>query len=95
MRLLRRLAAPELLPSSPGERREEGPLFEPLTDRELAALRSLARGKTNREIAQDLRVSLSTAKRHIERIINKLGVSDRTQAAVRASELGLLPEQEE
>ncbi len=37
-----------------------------------------------------MHLSLSTVKRHIERIIAKLGVSDRTQAAVRAAELGLL-----
>jgi DNA-binding NarL/FixJ family response regulator len=51
----------------------------------------LATGKTNRQLAGELHISLSTVKRHVERIIEKLGVSDRTQAAVRAGELGLLP----
>jgi DNA-binding NarL/FixJ family response regulator len=51
-------------------------------------------GKTNRQIAAELCLSLSTVKGHLERIIAKLEVSDRTQAAVRAIELGLLPERE-
>lgn len=61
-----------------------------LTARETAVLRRLAAGKTNRGIAHEMHLSLSTVKRHIERIIAKLDVSDRTQAAVRAAELGLL-----
>jgi DNA-binding NarL/FixJ family response regulator len=65
---------------------------ERLTPRELDVLRLLARGQTNREIGQQLSLSLSTVKAHIEHIIAKLGVSDRTQAAVRAVELKLLAE---
>jgi DNA-binding NarL/FixJ family response regulator len=61
-----------------------------LTPRELDVLRLLAQGKTNREIAAALIVSAGTIKVHVEHIIAKLGVSDRTQAAVRALELGLL-----
>jgi DNA-binding NarL/FixJ family response regulator len=61
-----------------------------LTQRELDVLRLVAEGKTNAEIAQSLFVSVGTVKVHVERIINKLGVSDRTQAAVRAVELGYL-----
>src|SRR5437870_4558112 len=61
-----------------------------LTQRELDVLRLVAEGKTNAEIAQSLFVSVGTVKVHVERIINKLGVSDRTQAAVRAIELGFL-----
>jgi DNA-binding NarL/FixJ family response regulator len=61
-----------------------------LTPREREVLRLLAQGKTNREIASDLIVSVGTVKIHVEHIIAKLGVSDRTQAAVRAVELGLL-----
>ena len=61
-----------------------------LTSRELGVLRLLTEGRTNRQIAQDLHLSLSTVKRHLERIISKLGVSDRTQAAVKAVELGLI-----
>ena len=82
------------LPKSVRKRQEET-LAEPLTDREIELLRLLALGKTNRQLAQDLRVSLSTVKTYMQRVIGKLGVSDRTQAAVRAPELGLLPDQEE
>ncbi len=66
-----------------------------LSSRELDVLELLVQGKTNREIARELIISLSTAKRNVERLIKKLGVSDRTQAAVRATELGLHPGQEE
>jgi len=77
-----------------GKKRREERLAEPLTDREVEVLRLLVLGKTNREVAQSLRLSLSTIKSHVQRLITKLGVSDRTQAAVRAVELGLLAEQE-
>jgi DNA-binding NarL/FixJ family response regulator len=63
---------------------------EHLTPREAAVLRLLARGQTNREIAASLGVAVGTVKVHVERIIAKLAVSDRTQAAVRAVQLGLL-----
>jgi DNA-binding NarL/FixJ family response regulator len=65
-------------------------LVEPLTARELEVLRLLAQGQTNPEIAAHLGNSRGTVKVHVERIIAKLGVTDRTQAAVRAFELGLL-----
>ncbi|MFV9507130.1 MAG: response regulator [Oscillochloridaceae bacterium umkhey_bin13] len=61
-----------------------------LTVRELEVLRLLARGLTNRDIAELLTISPGTVKVHVERIISKLQVSDRTQAAVRAIELGLI-----
>lgn len=61
-----------------------------LTPRELEVLRLVAEGKTNAEIAQTLYVSVGTVKADVERIIDKLGVSDRTQAAVRAVELGYI-----
>ena len=57
-------------------------------------LRLLAVGKTNREIARSLLVSLSSVKTYVKRIVDKLRVSDRTQAAVRAVELGLLSDPE-
>ena len=66
------------------------PLGEPLTPRETEVLQLLASGQTNQQIAQTLVKSKGTAKVHVERIIRKLGASDRTQAAVRAIELGLL-----
>jgi DNA-binding NarL/FixJ family response regulator len=61
-----------------------------LSPREREVLQLLAQGLTNREIARTLTVSASTIKIHVEHILAKLGVSDRTQAAVRAIELGLL-----
>jgi DNA-binding NarL/FixJ family response regulator len=61
-----------------------------LSPREREVLQLLAQGQTNREIARRLTVSVSTIKIHVEHILAKLGVSDRTQAAVRAIELGLL-----
>jgi len=61
-----------------------------LSPREREVLQLLAQGQTNREIARTLTLSVSTVKIHVEHILAKLGVSDRTQAAVRALELGLL-----
>ena len=58
-------------------------------------MRLVARGQTNRQIAQNLLLSVGTVKVYVRRIIDKLGVSDRTQAAVRAGELGLIFEEEE
>jgi DNA-binding NarL/FixJ family response regulator len=62
----------------------------PLTPREIEVLGLVVAGKTNRIIAGELHMSLSTVKRHLERVVKKLGVSDRTQAAVRAVEMGLI-----
>ncbi|EFO80902.1 two component LuxR family transcriptional regulator [Oscillochloris trichoides DG-6] len=61
-----------------------------LTRREQEVLQLITQGKTNREIGQLLNISVGTVKIHVEHIIAKLGVSDRTQAAVRAIDLGLL-----
>ena len=95
-KLLRRLAAEETNPDGrTGRTVEEVPKAAPpvsLTPRELEVLERVVAGKTNRLISQELHVSLSTVKRHLERVVAKLGVSDRTQAAVKAIELGLLPE---
>jgi DNA-binding NarL/FixJ family response regulator len=70
--------------------RQEDLSPEPLSPREREVLHLLTQGQTNREIAQHLTVSVGTVKIHVEHILAKLGVSDRTQAAVRAIELGLL-----
>jgi DNA-binding NarL/FixJ family response regulator len=61
-----------------------------LTSRELEVLSLLAQGKTNQDIAEELLISKATAKVHVQHIIAKLGVSDRTQAIVRAFKLGLI-----
>jgi DNA-binding NarL/FixJ family response regulator len=61
-----------------------------LTRREVEVLRLVGRGYTNSQIARSLFVSVSTVKKHVQRIFAKLGVSDRTQAAVKANGMGLL-----
>ena len=68
----------------------EAAQIESLTPREVEVLRLLSQGQTNPQIAQNLEVSRGTIKIHVQHIISKLGVSDRTQAAVRAIEAGLL-----
>ena len=73
-----------------GSQRSQEQLVEPLTGREEEVLRLLAEGLTNPEIAYQLQLSLATVKVHVGHIIAKLGVSDRTQAVVRAIHLGLL-----
>ena len=85
MRLVRQLAG-EI---GRGKERR-APARASLTAREIEVLELLATGQTNRQIAIELHLSLSTVKRNLERIISKLGVSDRTQAAVKAVELGLI-----
>ncbi|HPL27960.1 MAG TPA: LuxR C-terminal-related transcriptional regulator [Anaerolineae bacterium] len=65
-------------------------LAETLSERELEVLRCMAAGLTNGEIAARLVVALSTVKTHINHIFAKLDVTTRTQALVKASELGLL-----
>jgi DNA-binding NarL/FixJ family response regulator len=87
-RVLKRLAA------EMSERRAEagrsGPRVELLSPRELEVLELMRLGLTNPQIGRELSVSTRTAKNHVEHIMAKLGVSDRTQAVVRALELGIL-----
>lgn len=66
------------------------PPAEPLTAVERDVLRLVADGLTNREISDRMRWSVATAKKYVQRILDKLGVSDRTQAAVEAVRTGLL-----
>jgi DNA-binding NarL/FixJ family response regulator len=61
-----------------------------LTDRETEVLRLIARGRSNSEIAQSLFLSEATIKTHVNRVLTKLGLRDRTQAAVLAYETGLV-----
>ncbi len=60
-----------------------------LTDQELTVLRLIAQGMSNKDIAAQLHISLNTVKTHVKHIFAKLGVSDRTQAAVWAWRHGL------
>ena len=92
-RLLKRLA-------TEGEERREahpadGGLADTLTPRELEVLGLVQLGRSNRDVAEELFISRGTVKRHIENIMAKLGVSDRTQAVVRALQLGILDFSEE
>lgn len=66
------------------------PLADPLSDRELAVLKLLAEGCSNKEIGSRLHITEGTVKNHMTNVLGKLGVLDRTQAALRARELGLL-----
>ena len=66
------------------------PLVVPLSERELQILRLLAEGRSNREIADALFLAEGTVKNHVTNVLGKLGVRDRTQAALRARALGLL-----
>jgi LuxR family maltose regulon positive regulatory protein len=66
------------------------PFNEPLSERELEVLRLLASGASNQEIADELSIALSTARKHVSNIIGKLGVKNRTQAVSRGRDLGLL-----
>jgi len=65
-------------------------LVEPLTEREREALKLMADGFTNQQIADELVVAKSTAKKHVSNIIGKLGVENRTTAVARARQLGLI-----
>lgn len=65
-------------------------LPEPLSEREIELLRLIASGLSNREIGETLFITEGTVKNHITHILGKLGVRDRTQAALKARELGLM-----
>ena len=74
-------------PEASGSRESSGTVqIESLTQREVEVLRLLSQGQTNPQIAQNLLFSVSTVKAQVRSILTKLGVSDRTQAAVRAIE---------
>jgi len=67
-----------------------GSLPEPLSARERDVLRCLAEGMSNKEIGRKLTLSEGTVKNHMSQVLGKLQVLDRTQAALRARDLGLL-----
>jgi DNA-binding NarL/FixJ family response regulator len=66
------------------------PLAEPLSERENDILRLVVTGASNKEIAAVLVITEGTVKNHLTNILAKLGVRDRTQAALKAKELGLV-----
>jgi len=65
-------------------------LPDPLSEREIEVLRLVTVGMSNREIAEKLIISAGTAKTHIHNLCGKLGAHNRTEAAMRARELGLV-----
>lgn len=79
---LNRQSTPSLTPSTE--------LTEPLSAREIGVLRLIARGYSNREIADELVITEGTVKNHVTSILAKLGVRDRTQAVIKAQALHLV-----
>lgn len=69
---------------------DELPALVELTPRELDVLAGLSKGKTNRAIAKSLHLAEVTVKKHVQSILSKMGVRDRTQAALRGVRLGLI-----
>jgi len=65
-------------------------LPDPLTERELDVLRLLAEGMSNREIGNKLSLTEGTVKNYVTNVLQKIGARDRTQAALRGRELGLI-----
>ena len=61
-----------------------------LSDRELEVIRPIVAGKSNHEISKVLHISESTVKFHVNNILSKMGVSDRTQAAMSALKRGIV-----
>jgi DNA-binding NarL/FixJ family response regulator len=69
---------------------QKGSLAEPLSEREVEILGLLASGASNKEIAARLHIAEGTVKNHVTSILGKLGVRDRTQAAIKAKEQGII-----
>ena len=83
-----RLTSPASKTAAPSQPNTE-PLIEPLSDREREILSLISAGASNREIANTLFLAEGTVKNHVTNILGKLGVRDRTQAALKAKEMGL------
>jgi DNA-binding NarL/FixJ family response regulator len=75
---------------SPQTPPKQSALVETLSEREREILRLLASGASNKEIAAALFIAEGTVKNHVTNILGKLQVRDRTQAALKARELGLI-----
>jgi DNA-binding NarL/FixJ family response regulator len=80
---------PSMPPPASGPRAMDQVIFDELTDREREILQHLAHGASNREISERLFITEGTVKNHVSNILNKLGLRDRTQAALYAREHGL------
>jgi ATP/maltotriose-dependent transcriptional regulator MalT len=82
-------ATPPAAHPGPAVAAAPGPI-DALTARELQVLELLAAGRSNRRIAAELVVTLDTVKKHVGHILDKLGAANRTEAAARARQLGLI-----
>lgn len=78
------------IPAPVAQRLAERMSAQELTNRELDVLRLIVAGKSNKEIGRDLFISEATVKTHINSLLGKLGVTDRTQAATTALQRGLV-----
>lgn len=78
------------IPAAVAERLAERMAGQELTGRELQVLKLIVKGRSNKEIATELYISEATVKTHINSILSKLGVSDRTQAATTALQRGIV-----
>jgi DNA-binding NarL/FixJ family response regulator len=78
------------IPPAVAERLAERLAGNALTDRETEVLRTIVAGKSNKEIAASLYISEATVKTHINNLLSKLGVADRTQAATMALHRGIV-----
>lgn len=78
------------IPAEIADRLIPGVAAVELTDRELEVLRRIAEGLSNREISEQLGISESTVKTHVNHLLNKMGVTDRTKALVLALKRGLV-----
>ena len=78
------------LPTVVAERLAERMSGSDLTGRELEVLEEIVRGRSNKEIAAHLKISEATVKSHVNNILSKLGVTDRTQAATTALQRGIV-----
>lgn len=78
------------IPAAIAERLVERMAGSDLTGREMEVLELIVKGQSNREIGVSLRISEATVKSHVNNILSKLGVSDRTQAATTALQRGLV-----
>jgi two-component system NarL family response regulator len=83
-------AGRRFIPPEIADRVLPGPAAEELTEREVEVLRRIAEGMSNREIGEQLGITESTVKTHVNRLLGKLGVTDRTKALVLALKRGLV-----
>jgi DNA-binding NarL/FixJ family response regulator len=83
-------AGKSCIPPAIAQRLAERMATEPLTHREQDVLEQIVRGKSNKEIGTALDISEATVKTHINNLLGKLGVADRTQAATAAIQRGLV-----